>query len=117
MTTEEASAARLSRYDDSKAGISESFSETLLGPSRSLALITLPSGPAADTAFVVCPSLGVEQGNLRRLEALTARRLAAAGFPVVRIRPNPPVDDDGPLGAIDLTTRLREVEGAVELLQ
>jgi hypothetical protein len=116
VTVDTAWVARLRRYEEPELGISESFADTLLGACGSFAIVTLPSGDVADTGFVVCPSLGVEQGHLRRLEALTARRLAASGFPVVRIRPNPPVVD-GLLGAIDVTTRLREVEDAVEFLR
>jgi pimeloyl-ACP methyl ester carboxylesterase len=116
VTIDIATVARLRRYEEPELGISESFAETLLGPSESFAVVTLPSGEIADTGFVFCPSLGVEQGHLRRLEALTARKLAAKGFPVVRIRPNPSIVD-GSLGAIDLTTRLREVEEAVDLLR
>jgi hypothetical protein len=116
VTVDIASVARLRCYEEPELGISESFADTLLGPSDSFAIVTLPSGDVADTGFVVCPSLGVEQGHLRRLEALTARRLAAKGFPIVRIRPNPPTID-GLLGAIDLTARLGEVEDAVDLLR
>lgn len=107
---------RLRRYDDPDLGISESFAEGLLGPCGSFAVYTSPSDQVKPEGFVVCPSLGVEQGNLRRLEALTARRLAASGFPVLRIRPNPSVVD-GSLGTIDLTVRLREVEDALQALE
>jgi hypothetical protein len=108
--------AGLRRYEDEELGISESFAEKLLGPSGSFAICTFPARQVVETGFVICPSLGVEQGNLRRLEALTARRLAANGFPVVRIRPNPALAN-GSSDAIDLTLRLQELDDAVELLR
>ena len=112
------SLSRLHRYEDPDLGFSESFADVRLGPAESLAIVTLPrsDGDGAGLGFVVCPSLGVEQGHLRRLEALVSRTLTQHGFPVVRIRPNPPVGD-GPCGAIDMTTRLREVEEAADLLR
>lgn len=115
MTLEDALAG-LRRYEDEELGISETFGERLLGPSGSFAICTFPARQVAETGFVICPSLGVEQGNLRRLEALTARGLAASGFPVVRIRPNPALVNGSP-DAIDLTVRLQELDDSVELLR
>ena len=103
---------RFRRYEDSDAGIFEEFSERRLGPGRALALRSGPLGEAQSPAWVVCPTIGFEHGNLRRMEAIVARRLSAAGFPVLRIRP-----DTSPLhGEVALPLRITEVEEAVELL-
>ncbi|MGH3105482.1 MAG: hypothetical protein ACRDN6_15430 [Gaiellaceae bacterium] len=106
---------RLRRYDDPRAGISEEFTERRLGPGRAFALLSAPLGERRTPGWVICPSVGPEHGNLRRLEAIVARRLAAAGFPVLRIRPDVhPVH--GAIGEIALPARLAEVDDAVELL-
>jgi pimeloyl-ACP methyl ester carboxylesterase len=102
----------LRRYDDPVAGIFEEFAERRLGPGRALALVAGPLADRRSTAWVICPTIGPEHGNLRRLEAIVARRLAGGGFDVVRIRP----DTHSLHGEISLPTRLAEVEEAVDLL-
>jgi hypothetical protein len=102
----------LRRYEDPQAGLFEEFAEQRLGPGRSLALVAGPLGERRRRAWAICPTVGPEHGNLRRLEALVARNLAAAGFEVLRIRP----DADPLLGEISPSTRLAELEEGVELL-
>jgi hypothetical protein len=105
--------AQLRRYEDPEAGIWEEFAEAQLCPGGALALLAGPLGTARSTGWVLCPTVGPEHGNLRRLEALVARELAAAGFPTVRIRPDAePVHRE-----IDPDRRLAEVAAAVELLR
>lgn len=107
---------RLRRYEDPEAGIFEEFLATRLGPGASLALLAGPLAGGRREGWVVCSFVGPEHGNLRRLEAVLARGLAAAGFPVLRVRP----DDDpvhGGIGEIELAARLAEVEEAVEALR
>ena len=105
--------AQLRRYEDPEAGIWEEFAEALLGAGGALALLAGPLGAAHATGWVLCPTVGPEHGNLRRLEALVARELAAAGFPTLRIRP----DADPVHREIDPERRLEEVAAAVELLR
>jgi pimeloyl-ACP methyl ester carboxylesterase len=105
--------AQLRRYEDAEAGIYEEFAEPRLGPGGAFALLAGPLGQAQATGWVVCPTVGPEHGNLRRLEALVARELAAAGFPTLRIRP----DADPLHREIDPARRLEEVAAAVELLR
>jgi hypothetical protein len=103
----------LRRYEDPDAGLFEEFAERRLGPGGAFALLAGPLRKRRALAWAICPTVGPEQGNLRRLEALVARRLAGSGFEVVRIRP-----DIHPLhGEISLPTRLAELEEAVELLR
>ena len=103
----------LRRYEDTEAGLFEEFAERRLGPGGAFALLAGPLGERRPLAWAICPTIGPEQGNLRRLEALVARRLAASGFETARIRP-----DVHPLHAeISLPTRLAELEEAVELLR
>jgi hypothetical protein len=103
----------LRRYENPASGLFEEFAERRLGPGGAFALVAGPLGDRRALAWAICPTIGPEQGNLRRLEALVARRLASSGFEVARIRP-----DVHPLhGEISLPTRLAELEAAVDLLR
>jgi hypothetical protein len=100
-------------YEDPEGGFFEEFAETRLGPGGAFALLAGPLRERRRRAWAICPTIGPEQGNLRRLEALVARRLAASGFEVARIRP-----DAGQLhGQISLPPRLAELDEAVDLLR
>jgi hypothetical protein len=104
---------RQRRYEDPVVGISEEFLENRLGPGGALGLLSAPLAESAPLGWVISP--GPDQGNLRRLETLLAGKLAASGFPTLRIRPDlHPVN--GPVCEIDLTTRLAEAEEAVSTL-
>jgi len=104
---------RQRRYEDPVAGISEEFLEHRLGPGDALAVLSAPLADAVPLGWVISP--GPDHGNLRRLETLLAGQLAASGFPTLRIRPDlHPVN--GPVGQIDLSTRLAEAEEAVSAL-
>lgn len=89
--------------------------ECRLGGGASLALLAGPLEAPRDEAWIVCPSIGPEHGNLRRLEALAARRLAAQGYTTLRIRPDVH-PQDGLAREIDLAERLREIEDAVRVV-
>ncbi|MGH3072859.1 MAG: hypothetical protein ACRDNB_11420 [Gaiellaceae bacterium] len=102
---------RLRRYEDPEAGIFEEFAVERLGADRALALLAGPLEERRTTAWVICPAIGPAHGNLRRLEALVARTLAAAGFVSLRIRP----DADPVQREIDLSKRLAEIEAGIEL--
>jgi hypothetical protein len=103
----------LRRYENPASGLFEEFAERRLGPGDAFVLLAGPLEERRPLAWAICPTIGPEQGNLRRLEALVARRLAGSGFEVARIRP-----DVHPLhGEISLPTRLAELEEAVELLR
>jgi hypothetical protein len=103
----------LRRYEDPDSGLFEEFAEGRLGPGRAFALLAGPLAGRRALAWAICPTIGPEQGNLRRLEALVARRLAGAGFEVARVRP----DVHPRHGEISLPTRLAELEEAVDLLR
>jgi hypothetical protein len=113
MQVERHMLAQLRRREDPAAGIYEEFAPARLGPGGAFALVAGPLGAAQQTGWVLCPTVGPEHGNLRRLEALVARELAAAGFPTVRIRPDAePVHRE-----IDPERRLAEVEAAAALVR
>ena len=103
----------LRRYEDPEAGLFEEFAERRLGPGGAFALLAGPLEERRALAWAICPTIGPEQGNLRRLEALVARRLAELGFEVLRIRP-----DVHPLHSeISIVTRQAELDEAVDLLR
>jgi hypothetical protein len=115
ITIDDDHLARLRRYEAPDAEIYEEFLERRLGPGRAFALLAGPLGTPRDEGWVICPSIGPEHGNLRRLEAVVARKLAEEGYPVLRIRPD--VDPvEGLRVEIDLGARLLEVEEAVRTL-
>jgi hypothetical protein len=105
----------LRRYEDPSTGISEEFVPPSLGPGGAWGVLSLPLGRQRALGWVICSSLGKERSFLRRLEAVVARRLAEAGFPVLRLRGG---SDNGspPRREISLGARLAEAEGAVAVL-
>ena len=115
ISIDEERLAQLRRHDAPADGIFEEFMECRLGAGASLALLAAPLEAPRDEAWIVCPSIGPEHGNLRRLEAMAARRLAAEGHPTLRIRPDVH-PHDGLAREIDLAERLREIEDAVRLV-
>jgi len=116
MPVDEERLTRLRRYEDREAELAEEFLARRIGPWRSFVLLTTPLRESRAFGWVICPSLGTEHGNLRRLETLIARSLARSGFPVVRIRPDL-TPTRGASGEIDLSARMAEVEEAVTLLR
>jgi hypothetical protein len=107
--------SRLRRYEAPESEIYEEFLERRVGRGGAFALLAGPLGAPRDEGWIVCPSIGPEHGNLRRLEAIVARTLAKAGYPVLRLRPD--VDPvDGLRVEIDLAARLHEVEDAVRTM-
>jgi hypothetical protein len=106
---------RLRRYEHPESGISEEFLPLPTGPGSALGILSLPLTRARAHGWVICPALGKERSFLRRLEALIARRLAAEGFPVLRIRGGTDAGSP-PRREIDLASRLDEASHAVETL-
>lgn len=106
----------LASIDETATGVRERAFTPVLGGERALAVAAEPLGRAARAAFVLCRSPGPEQGNLRRLEAVVARALAAAGFVALRVRGplDPGVDGET---ALDLDRADREAADVVGLVR
>lgn len=109
------SLAALRRCSSPSEGIVEEFLEHPLGPDPAFGLLAGPLTGQTAEPWLITPSIGQEHGNLRRLEAVLARRLATAGISTLRIRPD--VGSDGVVAAVDLDARLAEVTDAVALLR
>jgi len=105
----------LRSHTHAKEDVTEEFLEARLGPARAFALLSAPAGRAARDAWILCPSIGQEHGNLRRLEASIARGLAREGRVALRIRPD--LDPDGALPAMDLDARIAEAVDAASVLR
>jgi hypothetical protein len=103
--------AELRRYDDHESGIAEEFVKQRIGRTGAIGVLTRPLAEPLPEGWVICPSLASEQANLRRLEALVARMLAAAGLPTLRIRHDPQRER-----VMSLSERLSEAEDAVAFL-
>jgi pimeloyl-ACP methyl ester carboxylesterase len=106
----------MTSIEETSIGVRERVFTPMLGGERSLAVLAEPLRATARAAFVVCRSPGPEQGNLRRLEAVVARALAAAGFAALRVRGplDPGVDGET---ALDLERADREAADAVALVR
>lgn len=107
---------QLRRFEDSKAGITEEFLALDGVPAGTLPILAAPRTESRSIGWVLCRSIGQEQRNLRRLEALVARELAASGFPTLRLRSNPEAGAEA-RDELVLEPRLAEVEAAIELLR
>jgi pimeloyl-ACP methyl ester carboxylesterase len=105
------------RFEDPRAGISEEFLRPTIGGARTIAVLTRPTGPSRDIGWVVCPSFGEEQAHLYRLEVMTARALAAAGFPALRFHGQGYGDSEGASRDVSLASHLADAADAVAVLR
>jgi hypothetical protein len=103
--------AELRRYVDHEHGVAEEFLTRRFGRKGAIGVLTRAPADPLPEAWVICPSLGSEQANLRRLEGLVARTLAGAGVATLRLR-----HDARRSRALSLSERLSEAEDAVGFL-
>jgi hypothetical protein len=116
LTIDEEYFERLRRYEDPGAGIAEEFLPDALGPRGGVAIVSTPLGERREPGWVLCSALAKERSFLRRLEALLARTLAAAGYPAIRIRGGSD-DPDRVERELDVGARIAEAEEAVDALR
>lgn len=95
--------------------VTEEFLDTRLGPEQAFALLSQPADGTPSEGWLLCPSIGQEHGNLRRLEASIARALARQGAAALRIRPD--VSPEGSLAGMDLDARITEVLDGASVLR
>jgi pimeloyl-ACP methyl ester carboxylesterase len=103
-------------YEDPQLGLREEFLQPELGSGRTVAVLSRPTGPSQPVGFVLCHSFAAEQLHLSRLEAVIARRVAAAGFPVLRYHGQGYGDSEGRIQDIRLSTHLSDAKDAVSLM-
>jgi hypothetical protein len=97
-------------------GLVEEFLSPPEMPLGTMGILAHSSRVTQGTGWVICRSLGQEQRHLRRLEALVARSLASAGFPVLRIRANPAPEQEA-RATLSLSERVAELSAATHLLE
>jgi pimeloyl-ACP methyl ester carboxylesterase len=107
----------LLRFADPRLGIEETFLTPELGGGRTLAVLSRPLGDAKPTGWVICHSFAFEQVNIQPLETLLARRLASAGYPVLRFHGQGYGDSSLPVEGTGLASHLRDARDAVDLLR
>jgi pimeloyl-ACP methyl ester carboxylesterase len=107
----------LRRFADPRLGIEETFLTPELGGGRTVAVLSRPLGEAKPTGWVICHSFAFEQINIQPLETLLARRLASAGFPVLRYHGQGYGDSALPVDRTGLASHLRDARDAVDLLR
>lgn len=103
----------LRSYKNPRSGIAERFVDLALGGAASLGVLSTPLGDHQPTGWVICHSFGPEQVNLQPMEVAFARRLAAAGFSVLRYHAQGYGDSERSMESITLRSHLVDAIDAV----
>jgi len=107
----------LRSYEDARSGIRERFLTPLIGGQRTMCVLSSPTGRAHDMGWVICHSFAMEQIWLQPVEVAAARRLSAAGFPVLRFHSQGYGDSEGSTAEIGLQTHVRDAIDAIRVLK
>ena len=108
--------AAMAEAEDPRAGIRERFLTPSIGGGRTVAVLATPLGEIRDTGWVICHSYGAEQVNLATHEVPVARRLAAAGFPVLRFHGQGYGDSELPPVGVCMASHLRDARDAAAVV-
>jgi pimeloyl-ACP methyl ester carboxylesterase len=84
MAIDEAQLEAHASYRDQRLGISEEFVRLQAGPSDTIGVLALPTGPRKPLGWLICHSFGAEQVDLHMTDVAMARALAVAGYPTLR---------------------------------
>lgn len=113
MTLDVVTLHRLSSYEDPERGIRERFVRLRVGGASTLGVLSEPLENPRPLAWVLCHSFGLEQIALKSIETPIARRLSAAGFPVLRFHSQGYGDSELPVDQVSLHTHIRDAIDAV----
>ncbi len=102
----------VARRADGERGVVEEV-EFFGAPERLFGVAHLPAGPARDLGVVICSPVLCDFGANYRREVALARRLAAAGVPVLRYHPRGCGHSDG--DRVDLTLDTLTADAATAL--
>ena len=102
----------VARRADGERGVVEEV-EFFGAPGRLFGVAHLPAGPARDLGVVICSPVLCDFGANYRREVALARRLAAAGVPVLRYHPRGCGHSDG--DRVDLTLDTLTADAATAL--
>lgn len=117
MTLDEALLERHRGFRDERTGFREEFLQPILGPGRTVAVLSRPLARARPVGWVICHSFGIEQVKLHRLEVVAARELARAGFPVLRFFVQGYGDSERRRQAVEVAWHLDGALDAVSLVR
>jgi hypothetical protein len=84
LAVDEALLSHHRSFEDPRLGIREEFLDLHLAGGDTFGVLSRPLGPPRPLGWVVAHSFGTEQTDLQMTEVSLVRRMAAAGFPVVR---------------------------------
>lgn len=117
MTVDEGLLDRLRRFEDPVSGTVEELIQPRLGGLDTFGMLIKPVRKLASIGWVICHSFGIEQIHLGRLEVMTARAFAAAGYPVLRYHGQGYGESQGSIRDVTLSTHLADAADAVELMR
>jgi pimeloyl-ACP methyl ester carboxylesterase len=103
----------LRQHDHPGLGIHERFVQPAVGGSRTVAVLATPLGDPLPHGWLLCHSFGMEEFYMQAVEVAAARRLAAAGFPVLRFHAQGYGDSDGPTDRVSLGSQARDAVDAL----
>jgi hypothetical protein len=84
LAVDEALLSHHRSFEDRRLGIREEFLDLDLASGDTFGVLSRPLGPSRPFGWVVAHSFGTEQTDLQMSEVSLVRRIAAAGFPIVR---------------------------------
>lgn len=117
MPVDEALLERHTRFSDPELGISERSLRLDVGGGWTVGVLSRPLGPERSVGWVITHSFGPEQMELQMTEVFLARRLAAAGFPVLRFHCQGYGDSERMDVPPDFSTHLRDTVDAVAAMR
>jgi uncharacterized protein len=103
-------------FTDERSGIRETFITPRIGGKATVGVLSAPVGSAFGLGWIICHSFAMEQVWLQPLEVALARRLAAAGFHVLRFQCQGYGDSEGPTSEIGLEAHVRDSLDAIPVL-
>lgn len=108
---------RLRTFSDPRIGIAERFLTPTIGGGRTVAVYSSPLGAPREGGWVMCHPFGMDQINLQPFEVPFARRVSAAGFPVLRYHAQGFGDSELPTEHITVDSQIGDAVEAVQLLR
>jgi pimeloyl-ACP methyl ester carboxylesterase len=107
----------LRQHDHPGLGIRERFLQPTVGDGRTVAVLATPLGDPLPHGWLLCHSFGMEEFYMQAVEVAAARRLAAAGFRVLRFHAQGYGDSDGPTEEASLGSQVRDAVDALAELR
>ena len=108
---------RLRSFSDPRRGIAERFLTPTIGGARTVAVHSAPLGAPREDGWVLCHAFAMDQVNLQPFEVPLARRISAAGFPVLRFHAQGFGDSELPTGHISVASQVGDAVEAVQILR